>query len=481
MQNKPKWLSKDENGRTKIIEYYLAEELQELYGNLWCVHGQFYNHEGFVPDEKIRSLIHGLIRPYFFGNLATRTKNVIDALRDELYTDPPKPDPTKVYFNNGYFDLKEKTFVEQYNRKEWKFVLHRLKAGYHPEAPGPERFLEYLNDLLYPEDIPTLQEFMGYCMIPSTAAEKMLFLIGDGGEGKSVLGSVLRCIFGDAMISGNLLETFGSGNSHATCSLENKLLFLDDDISLQGFRETSVLKTVVTAKQPILVNPKNRPQYEIDVYSRIMAFGNGSPQFLFDRSDGAYRRQLLLETKPKEDGRLDDPTLPAKLKLERDAIVVWMIEGLKRLAENNWRLTISDRAKRNLELARKENCNFYLFLEDEDWIVFDPAGEETFSDIYAMYLRWAYENGFGEIAKRSVGLELTRLAKKPNGKIKKSNHIKDKLLKKELRGYYGLRLIRRPYGTNSETHFSRVEPMCGQIRDIGALRDTKEGLKKPHK
>ena len=446
MQNDPKWLSKDENGRPKIIEYYLADELQELYGNLWCVHGQFYNHEGFVSDDKIRFLINRMIQPYFYGNLATRTKNVIDALRDVLYIDPPKPDPTRVYFNNGYYDLKEKSFIEQRNKKDWDFVLHRLKVGYYPDGSPPERFLEYLNDLLYPEDISTLQEFMGYCMIPSTAAEKMLFLIGDGGEGKSVLGSVLRNIFGDTMISGNLLETFGSGNSHATCSLENKLLFLDDDISLQGFRETSVLKTVVTAKQPILINPKNRRQYEIDVYSRIMAFGNGNPQFLFDRSDGAYRRQLILETRPKENGRLDDPTLPAKLQREKESIVVWMVEGLKRLAENNWQLTISDRAKQNLDQARKENCNFYFFLEDAEWITFDPAWEETSSDINAIYQRWAHENNYTPISRSSVDAVLMQFARKTGGKIKKKRHIQST----NYRGYAGLRLKKR---TEKQLHF----------------------------
>lgn len=465
MQNNPKWLSKDENGRKKIIEYYLSDELQELYGNLWCVHGQFYNHEGFVPDDKIRSLIHGMIRPYFFGNLATRTKNVIDALRDELYIDPPKPDPTRVYFNNGYYDLKEKVFIEQRNKKDWKFVLHRLKVGYYPSGSPPERFLSYLDDLLYPEDVPTLQEFMGYCMIPSTAAEKMLFLIGDGGEGKSVLGSILKNIFGDSMICGNLLETFGSGNSHATCALENKLIFLDDDISLSGFKETSVLKTVVTAKQPILVNPKNRPQYEIDVYSRIMAFGNGSPQFLFDRSDGAYRRQLILETKPKEDGRLDDPTLPEKLKRENESIVAWMIEGLKRLAENNWQLTISDRAKQNLDQARKENCNFYLFLEDDDWIVFDPAWEETSADINAMYQQWAYENNCTPISRRSVEIELSRLAKKSKETIQVRKHIRDKFGGRNSRGYKGIRLIVRPYGADI---YSKDSERGGAIRFGGA-------------
>ena len=47
-----------------------------------------------------------------------------------------------------------------------------------------------------PEDIPALQEYLGYCLIPSTKGQKMLMLIGKGGEGKSRIGVVMNAIFG---------------------------------------------------------------------------------------------------------------------------------------------------------------------------------------------------------------------------------------------------------------------------------------------
>ena len=48
--------------------------------------------------------------------------------------------------------------------------------------------------VLQPEDIPTLQEFLGYCLLPTTKGQKMLMLIGKGGEGKAASGwSCARC------------------------------------------------------------------------------------------------------------------------------------------------------------------------------------------------------------------------------------------------------------------------------------------------
>ena len=54
----------------------------------------------------------------------------------------------------------------------------------------------FLSELLEPEDIPALQEYLGYCLIPSTKGQKMLMLIGKGGEGKSRIGVVMNAIFG---------------------------------------------------------------------------------------------------------------------------------------------------------------------------------------------------------------------------------------------------------------------------------------------
>ena len=49
----------------------------------------------------------------------------------------------------------------------------------------------FLDGLLYTEDIPTLQEFIGYCLIPSNKGQRMMVIKGNGGEGKSQIGAVL--------------------------------------------------------------------------------------------------------------------------------------------------------------------------------------------------------------------------------------------------------------------------------------------------
>ncbi len=48
-----------------------------------------------------------------------------------------------------------------------EIVRNRLPVRYDPKAVQPVHWLRFLSDLLYPEDIPTLQEYIGYCLIPS--------------------------------------------------------------------------------------------------------------------------------------------------------------------------------------------------------------------------------------------------------------------------------------------------------------------------
>ena len=51
------------------------------------------------------------------------------------------------------------------------------------------------------------------------------------------------------------------------------------------------------------------------MYARLLAFSNGDLQSLYDRSNGFYRRQLILTTKEKPVNRADDPDIAEKMKL----------------------------------------------------------------------------------------------------------------------------------------------------------------------
>ena len=132
---------------------------------------------------------------------------------------------------NGTYFL-DGTFTE-----EKEYCGNRLSVSYRADAPAPQHWLRFLSELLEPEDIPALQEYLGYCLIPSTKGQKMLMLIGKGGEGKSRIGVVMNAIFGLNMNTTSIQKV--ENNRVARADLEGKLLIIDDDLDMNCLLYTS--------------------------------------------------------------------------------------------------------------------------------------------------------------------------------------------------------------------------------------------------
>ena len=126
------------------------------------------------------------------------------------------------------------------------YCNNRLTVSYRSDAPPPKKWLCFLTELLYPEDIPTLQEYLGYCLLPTTRGQKMLMLIGKGGEGKSRIGLVMRSIFGDSMNTTSIQKV--ENNRFSRADLESKLLMVDDDMDMSALPKTNYIKSIVTSE-----------------------------------------------------------------------------------------------------------------------------------------------------------------------------------------------------------------------------------------
>ena len=85
---------------------------------------------------------------------------------------------------------------------------------------------------------------------------------------------------------------------------------------MEALRQTNYVKSIVTAQGKMDLERKGKQSYQGWMFARLLAFSNGDLQALYDRSDGFYRRQLVLTTKEKPAGRIDDPHLAEKMKAE---------------------------------------------------------------------------------------------------------------------------------------------------------------------
>ena len=366
-----------------------------------CINGRLFTENGPVEDEEqIKRQILAEIQPYIFSGISKKVTAILDVLKSQAYA-PPLPICTdRIHLANGAL------FLDGRFTEEKEYCSHRLAVAYHPDAPKPERWLHFLSELLEPEDIPTLQEYLGYCLIPSTKGQKMMMLIGKGGEGKSRIGLVLKAMLGRCMNTGSIQKV--ESNRFARADLENRLLLVDDDMDLNALPKTNYIKSIVTAEMAMDVERKGIQSYQVQLYVRFLCFGNGALSSLYDHSDGFYRRQLILTTKNRPAERKDDPFLVEKLCGELDGIFQWCLEGLQRLIANDYQFTVSEKSSENVETVKRSNNNIIDFLQSTGYIRFKADMEASSKALYEAYKMWCEDNACHCLTANRLSSELAQ-------------------------------------------------------------------------
>ena len=183
-------------------------------------------------------------------------------------------------------------------------------------------------------------------------------------------------------------------------------------------------------------------QYQGWMFARLLAFSNGDLQALFDRSDGFYRRQLVLTAKEKPADRVDDPDLAEKMKAEVEGILLWAFAGLQRLVANNFKFTESQRTKENREAVKRDNNNVFDFLESEGYIQLKADASISSKDCYDIYRMWCEENSLTALKRRSFSDALVAACGKYN--LEHCNTITNSAGRR-VWGFMGIEAVARPH------------------------------------
>jgi putative DNA primase/helicase len=424
----PEWLS----DKGVINEVLFCKEFVELYPMKY-IDSKFISVDGVVTTDKISAQISDMLIPHVYTNLARKVKSLTEALKLYCHTDELKTCSDEIHVQNGIL----KTSGRYISRKD--FCVNRFNVHYTENQQEPYIFLKFLRDMLEDEDILTLQEYLGYCLIPSTKGQSMLFIIGNGGEGKSRIGIVMKAIFGDAMIESKLhrLET----DRFARANLQNKLLMIDDDMQLEALTSTGYIKNLVTAETPVDIEIKGQQSFQAKLYARFLCFGNGSPKALYDRTDGFSRRLIILTTKPIPPDRQLDRHIADRMIEEKDRIFGWMFKGLQRLISNNYCFTISEKTKLNVADMMSDNCNIIEFLKDESEVQFGEDYKASSMDLHNIYCGWCEDNALTPL-KRDTFIGWLK-ANQNKYHIRYNCNILNRE-NKRVRGFQGISVVHAP-------------------------------------
>ena len=427
--NVPMWFDGKSINEALFCEDFLRTR-QILFAN-----GAFFTPDGCVTDDlPLRGEIFEELKYCAVNNIPRKISNIIEIMKLAAHVEDFPPEQDRIHLANGTLML-DGTFTEG----KPDIVRNRLPVAYRKDSPAPAIWLEFLDGLLYPEDIPTLQEFIGYCLIPSNKGQRMMVIKGNGGEGKSQIGAVLGQMLGNSMKDGSIGKI--SENRFARADLEHILLCVDDDMRMEALRQTNYVKSIVTAQGKMDLERKGKQNYQGWMFARLLAFSNGDLQALYDRSDGFYRRQLVLTSKEKPAGRMDDPDLAQKMKAEVEGIFLWAFEGLQRLVANNFKFTESERTKANRESVKRDNNNIFDFMESEGYIRLKADASISSKELYEIYRMWCEENSLPPLKSRSFSDSVVANLSRYN--LEHTNKITNSAGRR-VWGFMGIEAVARP-------------------------------------
>ena len=243
-------------------------------------------------------------------------------------------------FPNGYLN------ISGYAKRDEDFKLEKSTPHFFSLACYPydfdpnatcilwRKFLEeiFMDD---PMKIALLQEWFGYNLIPDNSQEKFMMLLGPTRAGKGTILDVMTYILGEDQVLATSFKDYT--RRFAIFPFLGKLAAVIGDVSVGSNYDASealnLLKRI-TGNDVIMIERKGRDitQTCVKLYTRFTMAANVMPR-LPDFARTIESRMLVIQFLTSFMGR-EDITLKTRLKIEAPGILLWALEGLKRLQQN---------------------------------------------------------------------------------------------------------------------------------------------------
>ena len=317
--------------------------------------------------------------------------------------------PAMFAFQNGLVSIDwaltgfEPT-VQPHSLEWFNDVVFPFKFDFNAKCPQWETFLTEIFDG-DGERIALLQELFGYVLVPGNWMHKFFLLEGQGANGKSVVLKTLESLVGRENTSSVPLDS--CGQRVQLVPTIGKLANLAPEADSSDTPHIGTVKAF-TAGDTITIDRKGLTPVQVEPTAKLIVAANSRPTFV-DRSDGLWRRLLVIPfnvTIPEEQ---QDRDLPVKLRTELPGIFNWASQGLVRLKEQGY-FTQPQLVKNALEEYKLESNPVRMFLK-EAGLKADPS-EERFvlvSEVYRHYAQWSKANGFQPLNATNLGKELRKV------------------------------------------------------------------------
>lgn len=300
------------------------------------------------------------------------------------------------------------------------FVTHRLPydisgANLVESAPKFQTFLERIQP--DPEIRDLLQEWIGYCLVPSVEHQTAMFWEGTGANGKSVLIEIIHQLLGSPNCSSVPLGDLGK-RFQALPTVGKLVNFCTDTAEIEKHCEGKLKAYIGGDVQ--YVDVKCRQGFSFVPTARLIVAFNDKPRF-FDRSKGFWRRMLHVTfpveiPSAEQDTSLMRGSMPDwPFRDELSAIFSWALVGLKRLTERG-KFDPPASCLEAAEVYRQESNPVVEFLQE--MCVFEVSAKSPRARFYQAYRGYCESLGFTPLGVTLFRRELERYARETDKPFK---------------------------------------------------------------
>ncbi len=249
--------------------------------------------------------------------------------------------------------------------------------------------MQFLRSSLEAQQLDLIQRWFGYHLVMNAVqnAEKMLFLWGDGSNGKSQITWLIRALVGEDACAELQLSDL------ETPSTLELLVSAVAMIGAEATTETEIetLKRLVS-REPMTCRPKYRDPYRIKPECLITQASNSAPTF-DDKSSAMVRRVIALKlTKAFNDdpGKVEDIALQIAKK-EYPLLVGFALGGAFKVMEAG-RFIVPESLRASSDAVVASGNPYEEFGKRLEYGPYELAIPE----LYLAYKRWVLEEGKGK-------------------------------------------------------------------------------------
>jgi len=402
------------SGRAKIVrefaDIYMERKRQEGTPIKYINKRLRTYHDGIYPesDEVIDFIKHELI-DIGLANQVNLTPGLVDQIVKliemacPVSTQACEPDNDfVVVLNNGLLDTRD-----------WKFrsfdpdkvYFSKIPVDYLPDTPKPDNFIKFIDSCFKGNEAQKelLQEAFGYTLMKSYKYQDIFYLLGDGGNGKGSAVAILRLLLGESNVTAFSLYQLTDGEhvDYNVAMMHGKHANICGDVGSGKIRNTDTLKKLSSNTDPVSGRHVRERPFEFINYAKMFFLMNRAPETDAHTTGDKRRIRVInfINSFSEQKNEIKDVHKVIVDAGELPGILLWAIEGLKRLEANGSFSDTRTIIQRSLEYDRKASTvRFFV----EECLYEDPGSIIPNAMMYQRYEQYRKTVGGAELGEREL-------------------------------------------------------------------------------